>query len=159
MKNESKLNSKRALITFLIAYIIVTILATASSIGYSIFLNVPAVPKSGESVLQAPNFVATVPFHVLIMFIIWPLFTRYYFKKRVPEFKETLNLALFWLIAAIVLDYLAYVMPTHAYALTHYEFYVIYQPWISLIYLAIFSSPFIYRWFFLRNGNRENSPN
>ena len=154
MINKSKLNSKRAFIAFLIAYIIVTILATASSIWYAVFFNVPA-QKSGESILKAPNFVATVPYHVLIMFIIWPLFARYYFKKRIPEFKETLNLAFFWLIAAIVLDYLAYVVPTHSYSLTHYEFYVIYQPWISLIYLAIFCSPFIFRWFFFMMEKRK----
>lgn len=162
MKNKRKLNSKRAFIAFLIAYIIVTILATASSLGYSAFFNLPT-QKPGESILLDPGFVATVPFHVLIMLTIWPLFAWYYFKKRVPEFKETLNLAFLWLIAAMVIDYLAFVIPTHIYSLTHYEFYVIYQPWISLIYLAIFVSPFIFRWFFFmvekRKENRENSLN
>jgi hypothetical protein len=151
MNSLKTIDPKRALVSFLIAYIIVTVLAIASSLGYSAFFNLPT-QKPGESILLDPGFVATVPYHVLIMLIIWPLFAWFYFKKRVPEVKEALGLSWFWLIAAIILDYVAYVVPTHIYSLTHYEFYVVYQPWISLIYLAIFVSPFIFRWvYFIKN--------
>ena len=41
-------------------------------------------PQPGQSILQAPAFVATVPYHVLIMLLVWPLFAWLYFRKRRP---------------------------------------------------------------------------
>jgi hypothetical protein len=66
------LNLKRATACFFAAYVIVTILVSATSITYGIVFHA-APPIPGQSVLQAEEFTATVPYHVLIMLIIWPL--------------------------------------------------------------------------------------
>ncbi len=145
-----KVKLTRALILFFIAYIIVTILAAATTEIYSSIYHSPP-PAPGMSVLQAPAFVATVPYHVLIMLIVWPIFAAIYFRKpRQPnpslQYEETLRLSFTWLIAAIVVDFVGFVLIKSPYSLTPHEFYVIYQPWISLIYIAIFISPFTRLW-------------
>lgn len=138
-------NFKRASIFFVIAYLLVTVLATASSITYSIVEQTPEVAP-GDSILHDPAFVATVPFHVLIMLIIWPIFAGIYFRKPrgiASPRQETLQLGIVWTVQAIVVDLVFFVLLRHPYSLTFYEFYVIYQPWILMIYAAIFISPFI----------------
>ena len=96
--------------------------------------------------LQAPAFVATVPYHVLIMLLIWPLFAWMYFRKRRPatsqeESRQTLRLAILWLISAMVVDFVGFVLIKNAWSMTPHELYVEYQPWITLIYISIFSQP------------------
>lgn len=145
-----KVKPARALILFFIAYIIVTVLAAATTETYASIYHSPE-PTAGMSILQAPAFVTTVPYHVLIMLIVWPIFAWIYFKKpKQPnpslQRTETLHLALTWLIAAIVVDFVGFVLIKNPYSLTPHEFYVIYQPWISFIYIAIFLSPFIRLW-------------
>lgn len=143
---DSKINFKKGLLLFFIAYCIVTILATALSVTYGI-VNHSAEPTAGMSALQAPAFVATVPYHVLIMLLVWPVFAWLYFRKppkQTNQRKEVYQLAFLWLAAAILVDLVCFVLIRHPYSFTFYEFYVIYQPWISLIYLSIFLSPFIY---------------
>ena len=68
-----KFNLTRALVLFFIAYIIVTILASAITETYAYIFNSPP-PAPGVPVLKSAAFVATVPYHVLIMLVIWPLF-------------------------------------------------------------------------------------
>jgi hypothetical protein len=142
-----KLHLKRALVLFAAAYIIVTILAVTISITYGILANLPE-PPPGTSPVKAPVFLATVPYHVLVMLIIWPIFAAFYFKKspkRNPaqQKQETFRLALLWLALAMIVDYVVFVLIKTPFSLTFYQFYVDYQPWISLIYLAIFLSPWI----------------
>jgi len=146
---EKGFDIKRALIYFFVAYVIVTILATAVSVLYGMVYSSPQPEELGGSLLKAPSFTATVPYHVLIMLLIWPAFAWVYFRKRQQqdrerESKEALRLSFFWLAAAMVVDFVCFVLIKHAWSFTPYEFYVEYQPWISLIYLSIFLSPLIY---------------
>ncbi|HWR15373.1 MAG TPA: hypothetical protein VN577_11115 [Terriglobales bacterium] len=136
-----------ALIYFLVAYVLVTIMAATVSQTYAAINHSPG-PQPGESILRAPAFVATVPYHVLIMFLVWPVFAWLYFRKRRPlnaqqERKQTLQLAMLWLVSAMLVDFVGFVVIKNQWSLTPHEFYVEYQPWISLIYLAIFLSPWI----------------
>jgi len=82
------------------------------------------------------------------MLVVWPVFSWVYFRKRQQEIQgkevmETLRLSFFWLAAAMIVDFVCFVLIKHPYSLTPHEFYVEYQPWISLIYISIFLSPFI----------------
>jgi hypothetical protein len=142
-----KFHLKRALILFAAAYVIVSILAVAISISYGIISGLPQ-PPPGTSPVKAPVFLATVPYHVLVMLIVWPIFAGIYFKKsqkRNPaqEKRETWRLAWLWLALAMLVDYVGFVLIKTPFSLTFHQFYVDYQPWISLIYLAIFLSPWI----------------
>jgi len=139
---------KRALIYFFVAYSVVTVLATATSVLYGVIYRMPTTEGPGVSLLKDPSFTATVPYHVLIMLLVWPVFAWLYFRKRQQEtpgkeVRETLNLSFFWLIAAMIVDLVCFVLIKHPLSLTPHEFYVEYQPWISLIYVSIFLSPLI----------------
>jgi hypothetical protein len=145
---EKGLDIKRALIWFLVAYGVVTILATAVTVLYGIFYHSPQPDELGVSLLQAPSFTATVPYHVLIMLLVWPAFAWLYLRKRHPrnrdgQLSEALRLSFFWLAGAMIVDFVCFVLIKHPWSLTPYEFYVEYEPWISLIYIAIFLSPLI----------------
>jgi len=145
---EKGLDIRRALIYFFAAYCLVTVLATATSVTYGIIYQTPQPEELGVSLLKAPSFVATVPYHVVIMLLVWPVFAWMYFRKRQQsshdkEVRETLRLSFFWLAAAMIVDLVCFVLIKHPYSLTPHEFYVEYEPWISLIYISIFLSPFI----------------
>ena len=145
-----KIKLTRALVLFFLAYILVTVLAAITTETYSaVYKSPPPVP--GMSVLQAPAFVATVPYHVLIMLIIWPVFAWIYFKRPkqpsiLKQMTETRNLSFLWVFAAIIVDFVGFVLIKNPYSLTPHEFYILYQPWVSLIYISIFLSPFIRLW-------------
>ena len=150
MPNRSRLAIIPAFIYFLIAYVLVSILASAVSETYAAVNHSPD-PQPGQSILQAPAFVATVPYHVLIMLLVWPLFAWLYFRKRRPsdpqqERKQTLQLGILWLLSAMLVDFVGFVLIKSPWTMTPHELYVIYQPWISLIYLSIFLSPWIRLW-------------
>lgn len=145
---EQRLDIKRALIYFLLAYAVVTILATAVTVLYGLVYQSPQPEDLGVSLLKAPSFVATVPYHVLIMLLVWPAFAWVYWRKRQPRNQgrglgETLRLSFFWLAAAMIVDFVCFVLIKHPWSMTPYEFYVEYEPWISLIYISIFLSPWI----------------
>jgi hypothetical protein len=79
---------------------------------------------------------------------VWPIFAWIYFRKNRnknprEEKIETRNLAIVWLVLAMVVDYVGFVLIKNPYSLSAHAFYVDYQPWVSLIYLAIFLSPWI----------------
>ena len=156
-----KLNFIRALALFFGAYIIVTILAVATTECYDLIVNPPPAAP-GVSPVKAPVFLATVPFHVLIMLIIWPLFAAIYFKnaraKNLNEERsETLSLAFLWLVLAITVDFVGFVWIKSPFSLSEHAFYVDYQPWISLIYLAIFLSPWIWLTLSKRGSKKQTA--
>src|SRR5712671_820741 len=140
---EKGLDIRRALIYFSIAYGVVTVLATATTVTYGIIYHSPQPEDLGVSLLKAPSFTATVPYHVLIMLLVWPVFAWVYSRKRQQEnhdkeVMESLRLSFFWLVAAMIVDFVGFVLIKHTWSLTPHEFYVEYQPWISLIYFSIF---------------------
>ena len=137
----------RALGLFLAAYVLVTVLAAGVTVAYGELTGAPQANELGVGLLEAPAFTATVPYHVLIMLVVWPLFAGLYFWGRrsgpEEERRETAPLSFLWLAAALIADFVGFVHIKHPWSLTPQEFYVDYQPWISLIYVAIFVSPWI----------------
>jgi hypothetical protein len=79
---SSRLHFGRALVYFSIAYLLVTVLATATTVTYGVINHSPQPQDLGVGMMQAPAFVATVPYHVLIMLLVWPIFAWAYFRKR-----------------------------------------------------------------------------
>jgi hypothetical protein len=137
-----------AMIYFAVAYVLVTMLAAGLTMSYAVVYHSPGPQELGVGILQAPAFAATVPYHVAIMLVVWPLFAWIYFRKRRPinaqqEGRQTLQLSFLWLTSAIVADFVGFVLIKNAWSMTPHELYVEYQPWITLIYLSIFLSPWI----------------
>src|SRR5262245_48289542 len=90
---------RRALFYFFIAYCVVTVLAAATTIIYGELYPMPQPEGAVVSPVKLPEFTATVPYHVLIMLLVWPVFAWMYFRKSRPENPhkeviETLRLSL-----------------------------------------------------------------
>lgn len=141
---ENKLHTLKAFGIMLLAYTAVTAIGIAHTVFNALVLNMTA-PEIIRTVYDFPAYAATVSFHPLYNIIIWPLFAMLYFKAVKP--KNVLNTALLlggmWCFAAIAIDALGWVIIPHPFSMTWKEFFVDYQPWITLIYLTIFASPFV----------------
>lgn len=134
---------KKALINFTWAYIIVTILAYSISYLAAIMFKLPSL---GGSPFDEPAFVMTVPYHLLINLLVWTFFGYLYFKKKQTNqyhLKEAMYLSCYWLVIAMIVDLVGFVLIKSPVSLTPYQFYVEYQPWISITYLIVFISPLI----------------
>jgi len=64
-------------------------------------------------------------------------------KLNAPLISEALITGAIWAGICIVFDLFSWVVIKHPWSLTFKEFYVDYQPWITLVYIAIFVGPII----------------
>ena len=64
-------------------------------------------------------------------------------RSREDAVVATAVLGAFWAILCILIDLAGWILIPHPWAMTFKEFYVDYQPWITLIYLVIFFSPIV----------------
>ncbi len=86
----------------------------------------------------------TKSWHPLYNIIIFSLFGFFYMNGlAVPTLSEALITAGIWGAICILSDLVGWVLIKHPWRLTFKEFYVDYQPWITLIYLAIMLGPII----------------
>lgn len=60
-----------------------------------------------------------------------------------PAMSEALATGALWAGICIIFDVFGWVLVKHPWSLSFREFYVDYQPWITLIYAAIFLGPVI----------------
>ncbi len=82
--------------------------------------------------------------HPLYNIMLFAIFGRLYMKGLVlPNFKEALVTGAIWSGICIIFDVFGWVIIKHPWSLTFKEFYIDYQPWITLIYVAIFLGPVI----------------
>jgi len=137
---------------FWVSYFAVTLIGIGHTIFNAVVLKMETMANFAQtgqqinSMYDITAYAKTVPFHPLYNIMVWPLFSYLYFRMVKPE-KNQWNTALFlglsWSIITIVFDLFGWVLIRHPWAMTFKEFYADYQPWITLIYLAIFTSPFI----------------
>jgi hypothetical protein len=140
-----KLNARSATGYFISAYIIVTVLAYLASYLVSVFIKLPPDPP-GINMFDSQEFVKSVPYHLLINLLVWTAFSYIYFRSnRKSGFNTTspIYLSFFWLLAAMLTDLVFFVLIPSPVALSFHQFYVEYQPWISITYLIVFISPLL----------------
>lgn len=83
----------------------------------------------------------TKPWHPLYNILLFPLFGWLYMRGLFePSRKDAVTTGAVWTGICIVFDLVGWVLP---WRLTFRRFYVEYQPWITLIYIAIFLGPII----------------
>jgi len=134
---------------FLLCFWAAYIVATLVGIGHTIFnWRVLKMENKKEKITSMYDIVAyakTVPFHPLYNIIIWPIFAFLYIAaaRSGSIWLEALLLGASWALITIVIDLFGWVLIKHPWRMTFKEMYVDYQPWITLIYLSIFVSPFI----------------
>ncbi|SEF60969.1 hypothetical protein SAMN02910276_00610 [Butyrivibrio sp. Su6] len=132
-------NVKIALICLLICYVLVTWVG----IAHTIFnIKVLHMKSMKESPGMGEGYEKTKPWHPLYNIILFSLFGWIYMRSTAaPTLQEALITGAVWAVICIVIDLVGWVLIKHPWRLTFKEFYVDYQPWITLIYLAIFAGP------------------
>jgi hypothetical protein len=139
------MNLGLSMLWFWSAYIVVTLVG----IGHTIFnwkvLKMEVNQEKVTSMYDIVPYAKTVPFHPLYNIILWPIFSYLYLFQTgsVSVWRDALVLGASWTLITIVFDLFGWVIIRHPWRMTFKEMYVDYQPWITLIYLSIFISPFI----------------
>ncbi len=134
-------NFGMSMLWFWVSYIVVTWIG----IGHTIFNIVVLKMKSmKESPGMGEGYEKTKPWHPLYNIIFFTLFGFLYMKGLAnPSWAEAVITGAIWSGICIVVDLVGWVLIKHPWRLTFKEFYVDYQPWITLIYIAIFLGPVI----------------
>lgn len=126
---------------FFICYCVVTwigIIHTIFNIKVLHYKSMKESPGLGE------GYEKTKPWHPLYNIVFFSLFGWIYMRGiSEPNISSAIKAGSLWAVVCIVLDYIGWVLIPHPWKLTHKEFYIDYQPWISMIYLAIFMGPII----------------
>jgi len=143
-----KLNFKKAILNFVYAFVLVTILTFSSSFVATVVFKLPSYKELGVSPFQDPTFIMTVPYHLLINLLCWTFFSFLYLKVKKNEkdyisLKEASYLGIFWLVMAMIVDFISFVLIKSPMSFTPYQFYIENQPWISIMYFIVLVSPVI----------------
>lgn len=130
-----------SMLWFWIAYIIVTnigVLHTIFNIKVLHMKSMKESPGMGE------GYEKTKPWHPLYNVVIFPIFAYLYLHGlEIVTLTEVMETSLIWGTITVVFDLFGWVLIKHPWSLTFREFYIDYQPWITLIYITIYASPFI----------------
>lgn len=126
---------------FWIAYFIVTdigVLHTIFNIKVLHMKSMKESPGMGE------GYEKTKPWHPLYNVVIFPIFAYLYLHGlEIVTLTEVMATSLIWGTITVIFDLFGWVLIKHPWSLTFREFYIDYQPWITLIYITIYASPFI----------------
>jgi hypothetical protein len=127
------------------AYVVVTLVGIAHTIFNWKVLKMEIKVEKVTSMYDIVPYAKTVPFHPLYNIILWPIFSYLYLVEVSPVniWKAAIILGASWALITIVFDLIGWVLIKHPWRMTFQEMYVDYQPWISLIYISIFTSPII----------------
>ncbi|EKS7870743.1 hypothetical protein CN360_30830 [Bacillus cereus] len=135
----------------LLAYGVATLTVFIHMLISNKYFGVQNAKQAGTTFLKSPVYVKSRPYQVLYNVAIFPVFLWLYSKgidtDNVKEFM--LNTVIQWTALSIIIDYLSWVLIPHKFRLTHKEFYIDYQPYITLIYVAIFISHYIVGFFII----------
>lgn len=138
-------NFGMSMLWFWAAYAVVTIIGILHTV-FNIYVR-HMKPMDENS--MGEGYEKTKPWHPLYNIIIFSLFGWLYLRGLAhPSIYDALAAGAIWAGICIFFDIFGWVLIKHPWSLTFKEFYVDYQPWISLIYAAIFLGPVI-AFFFL----------
>jgi hypothetical protein len=128
---------------FLLAYLTITVIATAFSIAIESRMQVP----DGTPPLSNPAYLLAERFFPVLNLFVWVGFAGLYFRKRMTNSfstREALVLGAVWLGLAVVVDYVGFVLIKNPISLSPHDFYIGQAPWIYLIYAVVLVSPWVY---------------
>jgi len=133
----------RAAWVFLLAYVTITVVATAFSLAIDSRMHVPGDTPP----LNNPAYLLAEKFFPLLNLFVWVGFAGLYFRKRVIDAlstREALVLGALWLGLAVIVDYVGFVLIKNPISLSPHDFYIGQAPWIYLIYAVVLVSPWVY---------------
>ena len=134
-------NTAYLFLWYFAAYVLVTLTGVLHTVFNITVLHMKSMmdsPGMGE------GYERTKPWHPLYNIIIFPPFAYLYLAGlHTVTLQTAVWTGLLWGTVTIVIDVIDWVLIKHPWSLTFKEFYVDYQPWITLIYLTIYASPLI----------------
>ena len=134
-------NFGMSMLWFWVAYFIVTLIGILHTVFNIAVLHMKSMkdsPGMGE------GYEKTKPWHPLYNIVVFSVFGYVYMAGLGrPTVTEALVTGAIWAGVTIVVDLFGWVVIKHPWSLTFKGFYVDYQPWITLIYAAIFLGPLI----------------
>lgn len=129
-----------SMLWFWVAYIIVTLIGILHTIFNIYVLHMKAMDKDS----MGEGYEKTKPWHPLYNIIIFTMFGFVYMNGLDNlTIGEAMITGIIWVGICIVFDVFGWVIIKHPWSLTFKQFYVEYQPWITLIYIAIFVGPIL----------------
>ena len=130
-----------SMLWFGVSYIIVTLIGIGHTIFNIVVLHMKSM-KDGPG--MGEGYEKTKPWHPLYNIILFTVFGYLYMRGlSMPTLNEALITGAIWAGICMVFDVFGWVIIKHPWSLSFKEFYVDYQPWITLIYIAIFLGPVI----------------
>lgn len=130
-----------SMLWYWVAYIIVTLIGVLHTIFNICVLHMKSMKESSG---MGEGYEKTKPWHPLYNIIIFPIFAYLHLiGLETIALQDAMMTSLVWGTITVIFDWFGWVVIKHPWSLTAREFYIDYQPWISLIYVAIYASPFI----------------
>lgn len=130
-----------SMLWYWIAYIIVTLIGMLHTIFNICVLHMKSMKESPG---MGEGYEKTKPWHPLYNMIVFPIFAYLYLSGLENiTLQDAMMTSLIWGTITVIFDWFGWVVIKHPWSLTAKEFYIDYQPWISLIYVTIYASPFI----------------
>lgn len=135
----------QSMLWFWTAYVVVT----AVGVGHTVFnwkiLGMTDEGVTVTSVYDISSYRVTLPWHPLYNILLFPPAAIAYFAIVRPDdvWAHAWTLAVTWAVVAIVVDVIGWVLIRHPWSMTWHGMYVAYQPWLTLIYAAIFAAPLL----------------
>lgn len=131
-------NFGMSMLWFWTCYVLVTLVGVLHTV-FNIYV-LRMKPMDGEG--MGEGYERTKPWHPLYNIVLFTVFGRLYMGALAdPTLGDALVTGLLWSGICAVFDLFGWVVARHPWSLTFREFYVDYQPWITLIYAAIFLGP------------------
>ena len=136
-------NFGRSMLMFWLCYILVTVVGILHTVFNIYVLHMKPMDESG----MGEGYEKTKPWHLLYNIILFTLFGWLYLRGiSEVSFLDAVITGGIWMAVCVVFDVFGWVVIKHPWSLSFKGFYIDYQPWISLIYLAIFLGPIVGFW-------------
>ena len=133
-------NFGMSMLWFWVCYFLVTTVGILHTVFNIVVLPMKPMDANG----MGEGYERTKPWHPLYNSVLFSLFGGLYMRGLdSPALGDAFAAGGVWAGVCIVFDLVGWVLIRHPWSLTFRQFYVDYQPWITLIYLAIFLGPVI----------------
>ncbi len=142
-KEDKLLNLKRGALTFILSYIVITVLA------FGLYLLIAALMgislSANFNIREDRAYALAERLYPILNLGVWAIFARMYFRKIVhPTMKQAWALGGFWLGIAAPLDLIYFVLIPGPLQVSAHGFYVGQFPWIYFTYLVVLGAPALY---------------
>lgn len=129
-----------SMLWYWLAYFIVTGMGVLHTVFNILVLHMKPMDERS----MGEGYEKTKPWHPLYNLIVFPLFAWLYLSGlETVSLSDVAVTSLLWGTITVVFDLFGWVVVKHPWSLTFRQFYLDYQPWITLIYLIIYASPFL----------------